>query len=46
MDQPLNCDATIQYMQMGFLIGYDVAQDRARPVWKPGDFFGNLYARR
>jgi len=46
MDQPLNFDATIQYMQIGFLIGYDVAQDRARPVWKPGDFFGNLYARK
>jgi Zn-dependent M28 family amino/carboxypeptidase len=44
MDQPLNFDATVQYMQITFLIGYDVAQQRARPAWKPGDFFGNLYA--
>lgn len=44
MDQPLNFDATVQYMQITFLIGYDVAQQRARPTWKPGDFFGNLYA--
>ena len=44
MDQPLNLDATLQYMQITFLIGYDVAQQRARPAWKPGDFFGNRYA--
>ena len=43
MSQPLNFDATIQYMQLGFLIGYDLAQDPRRPVWKSGDFFANLF---
>jgi Zn-dependent M28 family amino/carboxypeptidase len=46
MDQPLNFDATIQFMQINFLAGYDVAQDRQRPAWKPGDFFGDLFGRR
>jgi Zn-dependent M28 family amino/carboxypeptidase len=43
MDQPLNFDATMQFMQIGFLVGYDLAQDRQRPVWKSGDFFGELF---
>jgi hypothetical protein len=46
MQQPLNFDATVEYMQIAFLIGYDVAQQRARPAWKPGDFFGDLYAKK
>jgi hypothetical protein len=45
MDQPLNFDATIQFMQINFLAGYDVAQDRQKPSWKPGDFFGDLFGR-
>lgn len=46
MDQPLNFDATIQFMQLNFLVGYDVAQERQRQAWKPGDFFGDLFGRR
>lgn len=46
MDQPLDFDAMVQFMQIAFLVGYDVAQERAKPVWKSGDFFGNLYGRR
>lgn len=46
MNQPLNFDATIQFMQLNFLVGYDVAQERQRPAWKPGDFFGDLFGRR
>jgi hypothetical protein len=46
MDQPLNFDATIQFMQINFLVGYDVAQQSARPEWKSADFFGNLYSRK
>jgi hypothetical protein len=46
MQQPLNFDATVEYMQVAFLIGYDVAQQRERPAWKPGDFFGDLYAKK
>src|SRR5256885_5853653 len=46
MNQPLNFDATVQFMQINFLIGYDVAQQQERPAWKPGDFFGELYGRK
>ena len=46
MNQPFNFDATVQFMQIGFLIGYDLAQQHARPAWKPGDFFGDLYGKK
>jgi hypothetical protein len=46
MDQPLNFDATVQFMQISFLVGYDLAQERQRPSWKAGDFFGELYGRK
>ena len=45
MSQPLNFDATIQYMQLNFMAGYDVADAPARPSWNAGDFFGNLFAK-
>jgi Peptidase family M28/PA domain len=45
MNQPLNFDAAVQYMQMVFLVGYDVAQERQKPAWKAGDFFGQLFGR-
>ncbi len=43
MNQPLNFDATIQFMQIAFLLGYDIAQQPQRPTWKADDFFGKLY---
>jgi hypothetical protein len=46
MDQPMNYDATIEYLQLNFLVGYDVAQDRERPSWKKGDFFGDLFGAK
>lgn len=46
MSQPMDLDASVQFMQTDFLVGYDVAQDPKRPVWKPGDFFGESFARK
>ena len=46
MDQPLDLDAAIEYMQLNFLVGYEVAQDHGRPAWKRGDFFGGLFSPR
>ncbi len=46
MDQPLNFDASIQFMQLNFLVGYDVAQEHQRPTWKKGDFFGDLFGHQ
>jgi hypothetical protein len=43
MNQPLNFDATVQFMQIQFLVGYDIAEDPQRPRWKPGDFFGDTF---
>jgi len=43
MNQPLNFDAAVQFMQIDFLVGYDIAQDPQRPKWKPGDFFGEKF---
>jgi Zn-dependent M28 family amino/carboxypeptidase len=46
MNQPLNFDATIQYMQLNFMAGYEVANAPSRPTWNAGDFFGNLFGKR
>jgi hypothetical protein len=46
MDQPLDLEAAIQFLQLNFLVGYEVAQDATRPAWKRGDFFGDLFGAR
>jgi Peptidase family M28/PA domain len=46
MNQPMNLDAAVEFMQIDFLVGYDIAQDPKRPAWKPGDFFGETFSRR
>jgi hypothetical protein len=46
MNQPMDLDASVQFMQIDFLIGYDIAQDPQRPRWKPGDFFGETFGRK
>ncbi|MFZ9387998.1 MAG: M28 family peptidase [Chitinophagaceae bacterium] len=32
--------AACVYVRLNFLIGYSIAQTKARPVWNPGDLFG------
>jgi Zn-dependent M28 family amino/carboxypeptidase len=39
-------EAGRKYVQLCFLIGYQVAQDPARPTWNQGDFFGQRYGKR
>jgi hypothetical protein len=46
MSQPMDLDASVEFMQVDFLVGYDVAQDPHRPMWKPGDFFGENFGRK
>ena len=46
MNQPMNLDASVQFMQMDFLVGYDVAQNPQRPKWRPGDFFGETFGKK
>ncbi len=46
MSQPMDLDASVEFMQVDFLVGYDIAQDPQRPEWKPGDFFGENFGRK
>ena len=39
-------EAGKKYVQLCFLIGYQVAQNPARPAWNKGDFFGQRYGQR
>ncbi|TXK26205.1 M28 family peptidase [Pontibacter qinzhouensis] len=34
------------YVQLNFLIGYQVAQNPQRPTWNTGDFFGERFGRK
>jgi hypothetical protein len=46
MNQPMDLDASVEFMQIDFLVGYDIAQDPQRPTWKPGDFFGDSFGHK
>ena len=39
-------EAGRKYVQLCFLVGYQVAQAPARPQWNKGDFFGQRYGQR
>lgn len=43
MSQPFDFDASVQFMQINFLVGYDVAQAPQRPAWNMSDFFGKTF---
>jgi hypothetical protein len=45
MDQPLDFDATVEFMKISFLIGDDLAEGQQKPSWNAGDFFGDLFSR-
>lgn len=36
-------DAGVKYVQLNFLIGYQIANDPQRPTWNQGDFFGSRF---
>ena len=47
MSQPgLDFAAGAKFARFNFLCGYLIAQQTARPVWNPKDFFGDHYARK
>ena len=45
MDQTLDFSSFMQLAQLNFLIGYQVANETARPAWNPGDFFGEKFGK-
>ncbi|WP_187262985.1 M28 family peptidase [Pontibacter beigongshangensis] len=46
INAPFDFEAAKTYVQLNFLIGYQVAQNPQRPGWKPGDFFGERFGRK
>lgn len=44
MSQVFDFNASVQFMQINFLVGYDVAQNPQRPTWNPNDFFTQTFA--
>jgi Zn-dependent M28 family amino/carboxypeptidase len=44
--QILHYDAGADYAHTVFLIVHEVANNNDRPAWKPGNFFGETFARR
>jgi len=45
MSQPMDFEAGAKNSRFDFLLGYTVAQDENRPVWKDGDFFGKTFGK-
>jgi hypothetical protein len=46
MNQPgLDFDAATKYARFVFLCGWNIAQQKDRPHWNGGDFFGEHYAK-
>jgi Zn-dependent M28 family amino/carboxypeptidase len=45
MNQPMDFEAGAKNSRFDFLLGYTVAQDENRPVWKDGDFFGKTFGK-
>jgi peptidase M28-like protein len=46
MSQPLDWDAAVEFVQIDFLVGFDVANQPDRPTWNKNDFFGTTFAAR
>jgi Zn-dependent M28 family amino/carboxypeptidase len=43
-DQKMHWDSGIKIVQITFLIGYEAANEVARPTWNKDDFFGRTFA--
>lgn len=46
MSQQFDFDASVEFMQINFLVGYDVAQAPERPTWNMNDFFGRTFGHQ
>jgi hypothetical protein len=43
MNQSFDFDAAATHVKFNFLIGLLVGEDKARPSWNKGDFFGGRF---
>ncbi|QHL89274.1 M20/M25/M40 family metallo-hydrolase [Nibribacter ruber] len=46
LNDTFDFDAGRKYVQLNFLISYQVANTPARPTWKKGDFFGTRFGQK
>jgi hypothetical protein len=46
MSQPFDFESGAKFARLNFLLGYVVAQQNERPIWNPGDFFGEHYGNK
>jgi Zn-dependent M28 family amino/carboxypeptidase len=46
MNQPLDFESAAKSTKLNFALGYAVAQDKGRPVWLKGDFFGDRFGNK
>jgi hypothetical protein len=46
MDQVLDYDSAARASRVNFLVGFEIAQQDAAPVWNKGDFFGEEFGTR
>lgn len=45
-DAAFDFDAGVTYVKLNFLIGWQVANEKQRPTWNKGDFFGEMFGRK
>lgn len=46
MNQAFDFESGTKFARYEFLLGYMVAQKTEKPVWNPGDFFGEQYGKK
>jgi hypothetical protein len=46
MTRPIDWPSALRFARANVRIGYAVAEDRARPTWNEGDFFGDKFGVR
>ena len=44
LSRPLHWDSIVRFTRANARMGWDIANDDARPTWNEGDFFGELFA--
>jgi Zn-dependent M28 family amino/carboxypeptidase len=42
---PFNFTAAARFVDVNYMIGTEIANDKARPTWNKGDFFGDTFRR-
>ena len=45
LSRPVDWDSAVRFARANARIGYEIANDSARPTWNDGDFFGEKFGR-